>query len=209
MELLKDAKKKGISVYVETCPHYLIFDHDILRDKKSFAKCTPPFRSRDNVEKLWDYIKDGTVDVIGSDHGPFTDEEKLQQHDFWKEYCGFGCNDVVMAAMISEGVHKRGLSWTRLAELTSANAAKMLGLFPRKGNLMPGADADIIFIDPDMRWTYDGSKSFSKTKSVNGPYQGMELRGRVTDTFLRGEHIYGNGELLGKAGLGKYIKARG
>ncbi len=74
---------------------------------------------------------------------------------------------------------------------------------------MPGADADIIFIDPDMRWTYDGSKSFSKTKSVNGPYQGMELRGRVTDTFLRGEHIYGNGELLGKAGLGKYIKARG
>lgn len=207
MELLKNARKRGVSVYVETCPHYLIFDHDILRDKKSFAKCTPPFRSRENVEKLWDYVKDGTVDVIGSDHGPFTDEEKVQKRDFWKEYCGFGCNDVVMAAMISEGVHKRGLSWTRLAEITSGNAAKMLGLFPGKGNLMPGADADIIFVDPDMVWTYDGSKSFSKTKSVNGPYQGMELKGRVTDTFLRGEHIYGNNQLLCKAGTGKYIKA--
>ena len=82
----------------------------------------------------------------------------------------------------------------------------MLGLFPRKGNLMPGADADIIFVDPNMVWTYDGSKSFSKTKSVNGPYQGMELKGRVTDTFLRGEHIYGDNQLLCKAGTGKYIK---
>lgn len=115
MELIKEARNNGVSVYVETCPHYLIFDHTVLRTRKSFAKCTPPFRSRNNVEKLWDYIKDGTVDVIGSDHGPFTDEEKTQNQDFWKEYCGFGCNDVVMAAMISEGVHKRGLSWPRLA----------------------------------------------------------------------------------------------
>lgn len=207
MELVKEARNNGVSVYVETCPHYLIFDHTVLRTRKSFAKCTPPFRSRNNVEKLWDYIKDGTVDVIGSDHGPFTDEEKTRNQDFWKEYCGFGCNDVVMAAMISEGVHKRGLSWTRLAALTSGNAARMLGLFPRKGNLMPGADADIIFIDPDLRWTYDGSKSFSKTRTVNGPYQGMELRGRVTDTFLRGEPVYGNGTILGKPGCGTYIKA--
>ena len=205
-EYLKDLKSKGARIYVETCPHYLLFDHDILREKKAFAKCTPPFRSRENVDALWAYVADGTIDVLGTDHGPFTDEEKGQEGDFWKEYCGFGCNDVVMAALISEGVHKRGLSWTRLAELTSGNAAKMLGLFPRKGNLMPGADADIIFVDPNMVWTYDGSKSFSKTKSVNGPYQGMELKGRVTDTFLRGEHIYGDNQLLCKAGTGKYIK---
>lgn len=209
MELIKDARKQGVSVYAETCPHYLIFDHDILRDKKSFAKCTPPFRSRENVEKLWDYVKDGTVDVIGSDHGPYTDEEKVLKQDFWRECCGFGCNDVVLAAMISEGVHKRGLSWTRLTEITSANAAKMLGLFPQKGNLMPGADADIVFVDPDALWTYDGSQSFSKTKSIRGPYQGMQLRGRVTDTFLRGEHIYGDGRILCQPGTGIYIKARG
>ncbi|MFR3647283.1 MAG: allantoinase AllB [Enterocloster aldenensis] len=208
-EFIKNQKKEGAPVFVETCPHYLIFDRNILRDKKSFAKCTPPFRSRENVEKMWDYVKDGTIDVLGSDHGPYTDEEKVMQHDFWKEYCGFGCNDVMLAAMISEGVNKRGLSWTRLAELTSQNAARLLGLYPRKGNLMPGANADFIFIDPDENWVYDGTKSFSKTKSDKGPYHGMELKGRVTDTFVRGKRVYGDGRILCDAGYGRYIRSEG
>ncbi len=208
-ELLKKAKMEGVAVYVETCPHYLIFDHQILREKKSFAKCTPPFRSRENVEGMWEYVKDGTIDVLGSDHGPFTDEEKVAKKDFWKENCGFGCNDVMLAAMVSEGVHKRGLSWSRLTQLTSANAAKMLGIYPRKGSLMPGADADMIFIDPELLWTYDGSKSFSKTKTVKGPYQGMELRGRVTDTFVRGERVYGDGQIKAGPGYGKFVGREG
>ena len=205
-EFLRNAKKEGTRVYVETCPHYLIFDRDVLREKKSFAKCTPPFRSTENVEKMWEYVMDGTIDVIGSDHGPYTDEEKVRANDFWKEFCGFGCNDVMLAAMISEGVNRRGLSWEKLADLTSANAARMLGLYPRKGNLLPGADADFIFIDPNENWVYDGSKSFSKTKSVKGPYQGMELKGRVTDTYVRGERVYGDGKILCQAGYGAFVK---
>lgn len=208
-EFLKQQKSAGVPVSVETCPHYLLFDRNVLRDKKSFAKCTPPFRCRENVERMWDYVMDGTIDVIGSDHGPFTDAEKVQRNDFWQEYCGFGCNDVMLAAMISEGVNKRGLSWPKLAALTSGNAARMLGLYPRKGNLLPGADADIILIDPDQQWVYDGSKSFSKTKSIKGPYQGMELTGRVTDTFVRGERVYGNGTILAKAGYGRYVRSGG
>lgn len=205
-EFLRNAKKEGNPIYVETCPHYLIFDHDILREKKSFAKCTPPFRSRENVEKMWEYVKDGTIDVIGSDHGPFTDAEKVSQNDFWKEYCGFGCNDVMLSALISEGVNKRGLSWPMLSKLVSGNASHMLNLYPKKGNLMPGADADIIFIDPNKIWTYDGSKSFSKTKSKKGPYQGMELKGCVTDTYVRGKRVYGEGKILCDAGYGNYVK---
>ena len=203
---LQNAKKEGVSVYIETCPHYLIFDRNVLRDRKSFAKCTPPFRSRENVEKMWESVLDGTIDVIGSDHGPFTDEEKVKEQDFWKELCGFGCNDVMLAAMISEGVNRRGLSWERLAALTSANAAKMLGMYPRKGNLLPGADADMIFIDPKETWVYDGSKSFSKTKSVKGPYQGMELTGRVTDTYVRGQRVYGDGAILSQPGYGTFVR---
>lgn len=205
-QMLKEAKEKGIQAYMETCPHYLIFDKEILREKKAFAKCTPPFRDRESVEKLWQYVMDGTLDVIGSDHGPFSDEEKMAENDFWKELCGFGCNDVMLAALISEGVNKRGMSWLRLAEITSGNAAKILGLYPRKGNLLPGADADLIFIDPNEKWVYDGSKSFSKTKSVKGPYQGMELTGRVTDTFVRGERVYGDGKILCEEGYGTYIR---
>lgn len=208
-EFLRRAKTEGAHVYVETCPHYLIFDREVLRERKSFAKCTPPFRSRENVDKMWEFVKDGTIDVVGSDHGPYTDEEKMKEDDFWKEYCGFGCNDVMLSAMISEGVNKRGLSWEKLAALTSANAAKMLGIFPQKGNLMPGADADIIFIDPDETWIYDGSKSFSKTKSTKGPYQGMELKGRVTDTYVRGERVYGDGRILCGAGYGTFVKCKG
>lgn len=203
---LKQLKNEGARVYVETCPHYLIFDHSILNDKKSFAKCTPPFRNRERVDELWSYVKDGTIDVIGTDHGPFTDEEKVMKNDFWKEYCGFGCNDVAMAAMITEGVHKRGLSWNRLASITSGNAARMFQIYPQKGNLLPGADADIQIIDPDCEWVYDGRNSFSKTKSSLGVYQDMKLKGKITDTFVRGIHVYQNGEILSENHGGQLIK---
>lgn len=204
---IKQAKAEGIRISAETCPHYLIFDRDVLREKKSYAKCTPPFRSRDNVERMWNYVKDGTIDVIGTDHGPFSDEEKVEKKDFWKEYCGFGCNDVALAALITEGIHKRGISWMRLSELVSSNAAKIMGIYPQKGNLLPGADADIIFIDPQQKWTYDGAVSFSKTKCVKGVYQGMKLTGRVTDTYVRGRHVYGGGKILAEEGYGEFVRA--
>ena len=207
-EYLKDLKSKGARIYVETCPHYLLFDHDILREKKAFAKCTPPFRSRENVDALWAYVADGTIDVLGTDHGPFTDEEKGQEGDFWKEYCGFGCNDAVMAAMITEGVHKRGLSWNRLASLTSGNAARMFGIYPQKGSLMPGADADLQIIDPDQEWVYDGLKSFSKTKSSKGVYQGMKFTGKVVSTLVRGELVYDGQNILVPDGYGKLVRRK-
>lgn len=207
-EFLKTAKGRNPRISVETCPHYLIFDKNVLREKKSYAKCTPPFRSRENIDRLWDYVKDGTIDVLGTDHGPFSDEEKVEKNDFWKEYCGFGCNDVALAAIITEGIHKRGLSWERLSQLISANAAKILGLYPQKGNLLPGADADIIFIDPDFKWKYDGALSYSKTKCVKGVYQDMQLTGKVTDTFVRGELVYSDGRILAEEGYGKYVPSR-
>lgn len=205
---LRGLKAEGAKLFVETCPHYLIFDHDVLREKKAFAKCTPPFRSRENVDALWDYVKDGTIDVLGTDHGPFTDEEKVQNGDFWKEYCGFGCNDAVMAAMITEGVHKRGLSWNRLASLTSGNAARMFGVYPQKGNLLPGADADIQIIDPTLEWTYDGMQSFSKTKSDKGVYQGMKFTGRVVSTLVRGRLVYDHGRIVAPDGCGELVRRK-
>lgn len=205
-EYLKKIKAEGAKVFVESCPHYLIFDRNVLREKKSYAKCTPPFRCRDNVDRLWDYVKNGTIDVIGTDHGPFTDAEKVEQGDFWKEYCGFGCNDAVVAALITEGVHKRGLSWNRLASITSGNAARMFGIYPQKGNLLPGSDADIMIVDPEKEWIYDGKKSFSKTKSDKGVYQGMRFTGKVETTLLRGEVVYDNGRIEVDAGYGRLVK---
>lgn len=205
-EYLKKLRGEGARIFVETCPHYLIFDNTILRSKKAFAKCTPPFRSRENVDKLWDYVFDGTIDVIGSDHGPFTDEEKVKEGDFWKEFCGFGCNDAVVAAMITEGVHRRGLSWNRLASLTSGNAARMFQIYPQKGNLLPGADADIMIVAPDEEWVYDGLQSFSKTKSSKGVYQDMRFKGRVRGTMVRGRMIYHNGKIVAETAEGELVR---
>ena len=205
-ELLKELKAQGARVYAETCPHYLLFDKTVLREKKAFAKCTPPFRARESVEKLWDYVKDGTIDVIGTDHGPFTDEEKGEKGDFWKEYCGFGCNDAVMAAMVTEGIHKRGLSWNRLVSLTSGNAARMFGIYPQKGNLLPGADADIQIIDPDREWVYDGLKSYSKTKSDKGVYQNMRFKGKVVAALVRGRLVYDGEGIVAPEGYGEFVR---
>lgn len=165
-EYLKSLKAQGVQVFVETCPHYLLFDHDVLREKKAFAKCTPPFRSRENVDALWAYVADGTIDVLGTDHGPFTDEEKGQEGDFWKEYCGFGCNDAVMAAMITEGVHKRGLSWNRLASLTSGSAAACLEFILRRAICCPAQTPISRLSTPNWNGCMTALKATPKPKAT-------------------------------------------
>lgn len=204
-EYLKQMKEERLPVYVETCPHYLIFDRNILREKKAYAKCNPPFRSRDNVEKLWSYVFDGTIDTIGSDHGPYREDEKVKEGNFFKELCGFGGFDAMFSGLLTEGVHKRGLSLERLAQITSENAARIMGLYPKKGSLLPGFDADIAIVDMNEEWIFDGTKSFSKSKSDKNIYHGMHMKGRVKETWVRGNLIYRNGEIVGQSGFGCFV----
>lgn len=204
-ELIKKAKYEGVSVYSETCPHYLIFDKSILNEKGSYAKCNPPMRSRENAEKLWDYVFDGTIDTIGSDHGPYSDAEKIKEGNFFREYCGFGGFDAMLAVLLTEGVHKRDLSLSQLAQITSGNPAEIMGLAPFKGSLLPGTDADIAVVDLSEEWTYDGLTSFSKTKSINSLYHGYEFKGKVKQTWVRGNLIYEDNEIKAPAGSGKLI----
>ncbi len=206
---LRQAKCDGAEVYVETCPHYLLFDKTVLREKGAYAKCNPPLRSRENVEKLWGYVLDGTIDTIGSDHGPYADEEKKRQGNFFLEYSGFGGFDAMLPGLITEGVHRRGLSLPRLAALTAGNAAKIMGLSHRKGSLMPGCDADIVVVDMDEEWIFDGEKSLSKTKSVHNIYHGAHMKGRVKQTWVRGRPVYRDGEILVEEGYGSYIPKQG
>lgn len=203
-EYLKQQKCNGVDVSIETCPHYLLFDKTILREKKAYAKCNPPMRSRENVEKLWQYVLDGTIDTIGSDHGPYSDEEKVKNNNFWKEYCGFGGYDAMLPGLLTEGVKKRGLSLPRLAALTSGNAARIMGL-PGKGSLLPGMDADIVIVDLNERWVYDGAKSLSKTKSTKGIYQDMTFTGRVKGCLVRGEWVYDGTGIVAAPGAGCFV----
>ena len=125
--------------------------------------------------------------------------------NFFKEYSGFGGYDAMLAGMLTEGVHKRGLPLERLAALTSGNPARVMGLAPRKGALLPGADADIAVVNLDAEWVFDGTKSLSKTKSSHNIYHGAQLKGKVEQTWVRGELIYDHGIVRAPGGWGHYV----
>ena len=125
--------------------------------------------------------------------------------NFFKEYSGFGGYDAMLAGMLTEGVHKRGLPLERLAALTSGNPARVMGLAPRKGALLPGADADIAVVNLDAEWVFDGTKSLSKTKSSHNIYHGAQLKGKVEQTWVRGELIYDHGTIKAARGYGRFV----
>lgn len=202
-EFLKKAKGENPGIYVETCPHYLIFTREDYNRCGAFAKCNPPLRSAENVEKMWDYIRDGTIDILGSDHGPYTDQEK--DVNFWQALSGFGGYDACLPALLTEGYHKRGIPLERLAAVTSGNAAKILGLAPKKGNLLPGRDADFVILDLDREWVYDAMKSFTKNPSKKGLYHGMRMKGRVEATYVRGKLVYDGRDIMAEKGWGQYV----
>lgn len=141
MELAKQAKAAGQTVFVETCPHYLLLDESYVEKYGAYAKCNPALRKKDDVERLWDYVKDGTVDFIGSDHSPFlkSEKEKLDKNgnkDIFLSPSGFPGIDLRWQLMITEGL-RRGVSLGRIVELCSVNPAKLFKIFPRREPFPP------------------------------------------------------------------------
>jgi allantoinase len=207
-EMVNRAKARGVRVSNETCPHYLLFDKSALAEKGVFAKCNPPLRSAENREALWEQLFKGNIDCIGSDHGPYTDEEKTASGgDIWSAPPGFGGIELILPTMISEGYHKRGLSLERIALLTSTNAAKIFGLYPRKGSIRVGSDADLVLADLNETWTYRGESSFSKTKTSHSIYDGVTFKGRVKTTLVRGRKVYDQAAIVVTPGYGEFIPA--
>lgn len=202
-QLILDARNRGVDVTVETCPHYLVLDTEDLEAHHGFAKCNPPLRDPGNKELLWDMLKAGEFDMLGTDHTPYTDEDRLQHGDnIWKMPPGIGGMDLMLPLMLDEGYHKRGVSLETLAKLLSTNPAKRFDL-PHKGSLKLGNDADLVLVDPDAEWTYTWQDSFAKAKCTKSPFEGRKLKGRVDETLVRGESVYRRGEILVKPGFGK------
>jgi allantoinase len=203
--VIKRFRKEVPSITVETCPHYLIFDQSIMDIQGPYAKCNPPLRSRKDVEKLWNYILDGTIDCVVSDHSPYTLGDKDRG---WKDIResppGINGLQLGLPLMMTEGVSKRGLSLLRLAELMSITPARVFGLYPRKGSLRPGSDADLVVVDPEKVWKVTREDLFTKNKWT--PFAGMMLRGKVEMTILRGRIIYKNGDFPEGPGYGKLLR---
>ncbi|OGP93402.1 MAG: allantoinase [Deltaproteobacteria bacterium RBG_16_48_10] len=204
MEAIDQARKTGLKVTVETCPHYLtLADKDFL-DLGPVGKCAPPLRSEQEVEALWKSVFNGLVDVIGSDHSPCTLAEKEEGNDnIWEAWGGISGIQAMLPILFSEGVVKRKLSPSSLVRMLSFNPAKLFGLYPRKGVLQPGSDADIVLLDPEKRWVIDKEGLFYRNK--HSPFIGRTVTGAVVYTIVRGRVVYRKGEIIVSPGTGRFL----
>ncbi|MBB5114701.1 dihydroorotase family protein [Micromonospora echinospora] len=166
------------------------------------GKVNPPLRPRADVEALWGYLLDGKIDWVVSDHACCRDEVKFGEprDDIFVAKSGFGGAEYLLPGLVTEG-NRRGLSYQRVAELTSWNPAQRFGL-RNKGALMQGYDADICLVDPNSTWTVRAEDSESTQEYT--PFEGFELTARVTDTFVRGQHVLVDGKVAGEP-AGRYL----
>lgn len=199
------AKREGVNVTVETCPHYLFFDQNDFARIGPAAKCAPPIRSREEVDKLWDCVLTGLVDTIASDHSPcpWADKEPGLEN-IWQAWGGINGVQSMLPVMLTEGVHKRGLPLPALARMMVANPARIFGLYPQKGSLLPGSDADLVIVDLDKEWSLTVDDLLYKNK--HSAYAGYSFKGAIERTIVRGTTVYQNGQITAEPGFGQLLR---
>ena len=200
-----EAKKTGLSVTVETCAHYLLFNEDDVMDRGSILKCAPPIRGKDAQDGLWENIKNGGVDFVASDHSPVSADLKARHaDDMDRASSGVSGVQFPLNVLFSEGVRKRDLSLSRLTSVFSANAARMLGIYGTKGAIAEDFDADFVLFDPGEVWTV--TEDDYKAKVKISPYIGETFTGRVTATYVRGVCVHGKDREDVKKGFAKMLR---
>ena len=208
MQYINLAKQNGnTNIYVETCPQYLVLDEERYDDPDGLKYIlSPPLRHKDNNELLWQDIEQGLIDTVATDHCPFDYElkSKLGGADFTKCPGGMPGVETRMPVMFSEGVMKMRISPKRFAELTSTNPAKLFGLYPQKGVIKEGSDADIVIIDPNKKTTIKHETLHENVDYT--PFEGMDIECTIDCVFSRGELIVKNNEYIGKKSRGRFIK---
>lgn len=208
VDLVSSAKRRGVAVTAETCPHYLVFSEDDLERLGPVAKCAPPLRAPAEVDALWERVLDGAIDIIASDHSPCLWEEKLAgDADIFEAWGGISGLQSTLPAMLVEGVQKRGLPLTDLVRMTSTNPARIFGLGGRKGDLAPGHDADIVLVDTKRQTTLGPEDLFYRNR--HSAYVGSTMHGMVTRTILRGLTIFAEGQIMVEAPGGLFLAGSG
>ena len=206
---IKEAQQEGYDITAETCAHYLSMTEEDLLEKGPLYKCAPPLRSREEVERLWSYVADGTFSGIASDHSPCTYEEKHSEilgkkiqnvFDVWGGISGIQSGFQVA---FSEGCVKRHIAPSVLANAMAVRPAKAFGLYGRKGDIQPGFDADIVIVDPDRRWeiTADSLEYVNKISA----FTGMRGIGLPVLTMVRGSVAAKDGAVTGEEGFGRLV----
>lgn len=191
IQMIAEAKRKGVRVTCETCPHYLLFSERDYEQKGAQLKCAPPVRGEHNRKELWKELKRGNIDMISSDHSPCVPKEK---NDSIKE-CWAGISGIQMTflAMYSEGVCKGRITPVEMAGMLSENPAELLGIARQKGSIETGKDADLVILNPFEKTVF--TEMELKMKVKQSIYKNDGFCGRIEKTFLRGtEVVVGNPE---------------
>jgi dihydropyrimidinase len=221
VDMLKYARERGVPVMGETCPQYLFFTEDDLR-RPDGAKwiCSPPMRAKADNSRLWEGLSDGTLQTIGTDHCPFFFDgtkpivyegreiaipgKELGKGDFTKIPNGLPGIEDRLPVLWTTGVRAGKITANQFVAYNSTNPAKIFGLYPRKGALLAGSDADIVIWDPEKKVTYGVAQAHQRTDY--NLYEGWELTGMPEKVFLRGKLIVDGDAWLGKSGDGQFLK---
>lgn len=204
IEIIEMYKDQGVDVTVETCPHYLLLNDGDMDRLKAYAKINPPIRKEEDREAMWELLLSGTIDMVTSDHAPWPGAGK-QAENIFDNPSGAPGVETIFPLMFSEGVVKQGIPPVFLAELLCENPARRFNLFPRKGQIALGSDADFAIVDPSVSWTIRAEAMRSSAGWT--PFDGMAVEGRVIQTILRGRTIYDGTDVIAKPGNGEFIPA--
>ena len=204
LEEVREARRRGTDVTAETCPHYLLLTDEVYgRPDARFYSASPALRGDGDRRALWDALAAGDVDFLSTDHCPFTCAQKEWKGAFDRLPYGMGSVELMLPLAYSEGVLGGHLTLSGLAERTAAAAARRYGLWPRKGGLLPGADADVAVLDPAAEWTVSAGTLHSSCDF--SPYEGRTIRGRIERTYSRGELVYSQGTFPARPGRGLFL----
>jgi dihydropyrimidinase len=206
LEAARRGRSRGARVFVETRPVYLHLTSELLAEPQGGKYIgAPPLREPGDVDALWSGLTDGSVDTLGSDHAPWTLKDKVDPAlDVTTARQGVADLETMLPMLYSAGVRTGRLSLHRFVELTSATPARLFGLYPRKGTIAPGADADLIVLDPQLRRTIDGKSM--QSRADYSVYDGQGVYGWPRFTISRGDVVLEDGEVLAQPGRGQWLR---
>lgn len=201
IDAISQEKKNGTKIYIETCPHYLTLSHE--SQQGYLAKVMPPIRSSQDIEYVWREIQNNRIDSIGTDHVANRLKLKVGGETIWDALAGFPGIGTMMPILLSEGVNKGKINLQQLSNMTSLNTARIFGMYPKKGIIQKGSDADIVLIDLKKEakvsaQTLDGFSDYSV-------YEGWNLKGWPVKTMVRGNIVSEDFKMVEKPGYGKFV----
>jgi len=208
-QIVREAKQDDVDVTAETMPHYLWFTEDVMRERGNVARIQPPIRDQEEQDLLWEEVldEDGGIDCIATDHSPHTDEEKGMDDPFgntWEAISGFVGLETEVPAMLTF-VNDGRLSLEQWVDMHSRRPAEIWGMYPEKGSLQVGTDADFTIFDLDREWTLEDRHTLHSKNTVT-PFEGESFTGKVTKTIVRGDVVFDEEEgVVGEPGFGRRV----